>query len=71
MRHWTFREDVCIGNKSEDLPLTKFILSCLEEDVEDVLNENDMKKSAIGALVCLIAVVGVSPLYAQQMTDDA
>ena len=30
-----------------------------------------MKKSAIGALVCLIAVVGVSPLKAQQMTDDA
>ena len=30
-----------------------------------------MKKSAIGALVCLIAVVGVTPLKAQQMTDDA
>lgn len=66
-----FREDVCTGNESEDLPLTNFVLSCLAEGVEGILNENDMKKSAISALACLIAVVGVLPLHAQQMTDDA
>lgn len=30
-----------------------------------------MKNPAIGALVCLLAVAGVMPIQAQQMTDDA